>query len=250
MAKKKTVATTETPGPLLTDHDTYLFKEGTHFGLYDKLGAHLRTVGSTTGTHFSVWAPNAQQVSVVGDFNGWNPNSHHLVVRPDDSGIWEGFLPGIGEGTLYKYHVVSRHNNYAVDKADPFAFRCEEPPRTASIVCDLGYQWGDQDWMKDRHKANSLSAPYSVYELHIGSWRRAVERDNGFLTYRELAPLLAEYVKQAGFTHVEFMPVMEHPFYGSWGYQVTGLLRALGALRHAAGPHVPRSTICTRTASA
>ncbi len=222
MAKKKAVTTTDAPGPLLTDHDTYLFKEGTHFGLYDKLGAHPRTVGGATGTHFSVWAPNAQQVSVVGDFNGWNPNSHHLVVRPDSSGVWEGFLPGLGEGTLYKFHIVSRHNNYAVDKADPFAFRCEEPPRTASIVCDLAYKWGDKGWMKDRHKANSLSAPYSVYELHIGSWRRAVERDNGFLTYRELAPLLTEYVKQSGFTHVEFMPIMEHPFYGSWGYQVTG----------------------------
>ena len=221
MAKKKTTPAV-VQGPLLTEHDIYLFKEGTHFSLYDKLGAHIRTVGDSKGTHFSVWAPNADWVSVIGEFNNWNPNTHHLVARPDSSGVWEGFFPGIGEGTLYKYHIASRHNNYAVDKADPYAFRSETPPRTASVVCDLAYTWGDSDWMKERHKANSLEAPYSVYEVHLGSWRRAVERENGFLTYREIAPLLAQYVKQSGFTHVEFMPIMEHPFYGSWGYQVTG----------------------------
>jgi 1,4-alpha-glucan branching enzyme len=207
---------------LLTDHDIYLFKEGNHFGLYEKLGAHLLTVDGTDGTLFAVWAPNAAKVSVIGDFNGWNSDTHHLSVRHDGSGIWEGFIPGISEGTLYKYFIVSRHHHYRGEKGDPFAFSWETPPRTASVVCDLRHEWSDGQWMKDRHARNSLQSPFSVYELHIGSWRRVPEQNNRSLTYREMAAILPEYLKDSGFTHVEFMPVMEHPFYGSWGYQVTG----------------------------
>ena len=207
---------------LLTDHDIYLFKEGNHFGLYEKLGSHLLKVDGVEGTLFAVWAPNAAKVSVMGDFNGWNKDRHHLAVRHDGSGIWEGFIPGLGQGTLYKYSVVSRHKHHEGEKGDPFAFSWETPPRTASMVRDLSYDWGDGAWMKDRHVKNSLNAPFSVYELHIGSWRRVPEEDDRSLTYRELADYLPEYLRDTGFTHVEFMPVMEHPFYGSWGYQVTG----------------------------
>jgi 1,4-alpha-glucan branching enzyme len=210
-------------GPsLLTDHDIYLFKEGNHFGLYEKLGSHLMRVDETDGALFAVWAPNAAKVSVIGDFNGWDKNSHQLAVRHDGSGIWEGFIPGVDHGALYKYHIVSRHRHHQGEKGDPFAFSWETPPRTSSMVWDLGYTWDDAAWMKDRHAKNSLQAPCSVYELHLGSWRRAPEENNRSLTYRELAVYLPEYLKDSGFTHVEFMPVMEHPFYGSWGYQVTG----------------------------
>jgi len=207
---------------LLTDHDIYLFKEGNHFGLYEKLGSHPMTVKGLSGTLFAVWAPNAATVSVIGDFNGWNRDSHHLEVRHDGSGIWEGFIPGIAEGTVYKYFIVSRQRRHEGEKGDPFAFYWETPPRTASIVWDLRYQWNDKEWMKDRHARNSLNAPCSVYELHFGSWRRVPEENNRSLTYREMADYLPEYLRDTGFTHVEFMPVMEHPFYGSWGYQVTG----------------------------
>ncbi len=207
---------------LLTDHDIYLFKEGNHFGLYQKLGSHLMTIDGVEGTLFAVWAPNAAKVSVIGDFNGWSKDSHHLSVRLDGSGIWEGFIPGIGQGTLYKYYIVSRHHRYEGEKGDPFAFSWEMPPRTASVVWDLQYEWNDREWMKGRHTRNSLQSPFSVYELHLGSWRRVPEENNRSLTYREIATYLPEYLKDSGFTHVEFMPVMEHPFYGSWGYQVTG----------------------------
>jgi 1,4-alpha-glucan branching enzyme len=207
---------------LLTDHDIYLFKEGNHFRLYDKLGAHVVRVGGKEGTHFAVWAPNAKGVSVVGDFNGWNPASHPLGVRWDGSGIWEGFIPGLGRGAVYKYHIVSKYRRYRVDKGDPFAFLWEVPPKTASVVWGLDYQWGDQEWMRSRRRANSLGAPLSIYEVHLGSWRRVPEEGHRSLTYREMARPLAEYVKGSGFTHVEFLPVMEHPFYGSWGYQVVG----------------------------
>lgn len=205
----------------ITDHDIYLFKEGSHFKLYDKFGSHVTDINGTVGTHFAVWAPNAERVSVIGDFNQWNKESHNLKVRDDGSGVWEGFVNGIGSGTTYKYHIVSRYNNYAVDKGDPYAFRWETPPKTASLVWDLNYEWGDKEWMANRHKTNSLRSPYSIYEVHIGSWRRVLE-GNKFLSYREMAHYLAEYVKDMGFTHVEFLPVMEHPFYGSWGYQTVG----------------------------
>ena len=174
------------------------------------------------GTLFAVWAPNAKKVSVIGDFNGWNRKSHQLAVRWDGSGIWEGFIPGIGEGTVYKYHVASQYNNHTVEKSDPLAFYCETPSETASIVRDLKYKWNDTEWMSGRHARNALNAPLSIYEVHLGSWRRVPEEGNRPLTYREMAHYLAGYVKDMGFTHVEFMPVMEHPFYGSWGYQITG----------------------------
>ncbi len=207
---------------LLTDHDIYLFKEGNHFRLYDKLGAHLVEHDGVKGVFFAVWAPNAVSVSVIGDFNGWDWAAHRLTARWDDSGIWEGFIPGIGKGTIYKYHIVSRHNHYWVDKGDPYAFFWELPPNTASVVWDLQYDWGDSDWMAKRQERNALDAPYSIYEVHLGSWRRDPSEPDRLLSYREIAPMLAQYVKQMGFTHVEFLPVMEHPFYPSWGYQTGG----------------------------
>ncbi len=207
---------------LLTDHDVYLFKEGNHFQLYDKLGSHLMAVNGVQGTYFAVWAPNAERVTVLGDFNQWNKDSHPLVLRDDSSGIWEGFVKGIGNGTTYKYHIISKYNGYMVDKGDPFAFRWETPPKTASQVWDLKYEWNDNEWMKNRRKENSVSAPLSIYEIHPGSWKRVPEEGNRSLTYREMAQNLAEYVTEMGFTHVEFLPVTEHPFYGSWGYQSVG----------------------------
>ena len=206
---------------MLTEDDLYLFNEGNHFRLHEKLGAHLLTVDGVEGTYFAVWAPDAEQVSLVGDFNWWDRTSHPLCSR-GKSGIWEGFIPGLGKGTLYKYHIRSRYNGYRVDKADPFAFYSEVPYRTASIVWDLAYEWGDKEWMASRGAHNAPDKPISIYEVHLGSWQRVPDEGNRFLTYRELAPKLAEYVRQLGFTHVEFLPVMEHPFYGSWGYQSVG----------------------------
>jgi 1,4-alpha-glucan branching enzyme len=203
---------------ILTDQDVYLFREGTHSRLYDKLGAHA----DASGTRFAVWAPNAAAVSVIGDFNDWNKSAHPLTPRVDSSGIWERTIPEAGPGTLYKYHIVSNHGGYRVDKRDPFAFHCELPPATGAIVCNLDYDWSDGQWMAQRGRANALDAPWSIYELHPGSWRRVPAEGNRFLNWRELAPLLVEHVLDTGFTHVELMPVMEHPFYGSWGYQTTG----------------------------
>ena len=205
-----------------TDTDIYLFKEGNHFRLYDNLGAHLGSEDGKSGTRFAVWAPNAHYVSVVGDFNGWDAGANPLRIRSDGSGIWEGFIPGIHNGTVYKYHIASSVDGYIVDKGDPFAFFWEEPPRTASKVWDLAYLWGDGDWMASRGKRNSLDAPLSIYEVHPGSWRRVPEQADRSLSYRELAAQLTDYVADMGFTHVEFLPVMEHPFYGSWGYQTVG----------------------------
>lgn len=206
---------------LLTADDLYLFNEGNHFCLYEKLGAHPVNFSGREGTYFAVWAPDAEKVSVMGDFNGWCKNTHPLYPR-GQSGIWEGFIPGICRGTIYKYHIRSRYNNYKVDKADPFAFFNETPPRNASIVWTLDYVWHDREWMKKRTLYNRRQAPISIYEVHLGSWMRVPEEGHRFLTYRELAPKLASYVKEMGFTHVEFLPVMEHPFYGSWGYQICG----------------------------
>jgi 1,4-alpha-glucan branching enzyme len=206
---------------MLSNDDLFLFNEGSHYRLYEKLGAHLQTMEGVEGTHFAVWAPSARQVSVMGEFNGWDKSSHPLCPR-GQSGVWEGFIPGVGKGAIYKYYVASHHRGYCVEKADPFAFYAETPPKTASIVWGLDYSWGDQTWMEKRRTHNALDAPISVYEVHLGSWRRVPEEGNRHLTYRELAPKLAEYVEQLGFTHVEFLPVMEHPFYGSWGYQTTG----------------------------
>ena len=206
---------------LLSDDDLFLFNEGSHHRLYEKLGAHTLALDGVEGTYFAVWAPNAKQISVIGSFNNWDKSSH--LLRPKgQSGIWEGFIPGVAEGTVYKYYVISRHRGYCVEKADPFAFYSETPPKTASIVWDVNHDWGDQAWMEKRHAHNALDAPISIYEVHLGSWRRVVEEGNRYLSYREFAPELAEYLKRLGFTHVEFLPVMEHPFYGSWGYQCTG----------------------------
>ncbi|MDY6863968.1 MAG: 1,4-alpha-glucan branching protein GlgB [Thermodesulfobacteriota bacterium] len=207
---------------LFTDHDIYLFKEGNHYKLYDKLGSHPMNVDGIHGTYFAVWAPNAKRVSVIGNFNAWQPDTHPLTVRKDDSGIWEGFISGIEKGTTYKYHIASRYNDYRVEKGDPFAFCWEPPPKTASVVWGLDYEWHDNEWMKNRYKNNSLNSPFSIYEVHLGSWRRVPEEGNRFLNYREIAPYLANYVKEMGFTHIEFLPIMEHPFYGSWGYQTVG----------------------------
>ena len=206
---------------LLSQEDIYLFNEGRHYRAYNKLGAHLTTAGDEQGTAFSVWAPNARELSVIGNFNHWDPHAHSLHPR-GSSGIWEGFVPGVNRGSLYKFHIRSHHHGHVADKADPFGMWHEKPPRTASVVWDLEYQWSDQDWMQKRRDRNSIHAPISIYEVHLGSWMRVPEEHNRPLTYTEMAPRLADYVQRMGFTHVEFLPVMEHPFYGSWGYQTTG----------------------------
>ncbi|MGH2680628.1 MAG: 1,4-alpha-glucan branching protein GlgB [Actinomycetota bacterium] len=199
----------------LTEDDLYLFAEGTHGRLAEKLGAHA----DEDGTSFAVWAPNAEQVSVIGDFNAWDPDTHPLAtVR--SSGIWAGRVTGARPGHAYKFHVRSRHAGYRVDKADPFAFHAETPPKTGSIVWDLDYGWGDGDWLDSRGDHDAPSSPMSIYEVHLGSWRRT--SDGGWLGYRDAATQLADHALDLGFTHVELLPVMEHPFYGSWGYQTTG----------------------------
>jgi 1,4-alpha-glucan branching enzyme len=205
----------------LTDQDLYLFNEGSNYRMQEKMGAHLVTHNGVAGAVFSVWAPNARSVSVVGSFNGWDSKSHRLSPR-GSSGIWEGFIAGVTKGALYKFHIESHSMGYRVDKADPLGLMHEKPPRTASVVWDLDYQWSDHDWMQNRAARNSLRAPQSIYEVHLGSWMRVPEDQNRSLSYRETAPKLADYVNKMGFTHVEFLPVMEHPFYGSWGYQTTG----------------------------
>lgn len=209
-----------------TDYDVYLFREGRHYTLYEKLGSHPMEIAGQQGTYFAVWAPNAEQVSVMGEFNGWSRDSHELHVRHDGSGIWEGFVPGVQTGVMYKYHIKSKYNLYHVEKSDPFAFCREVPPQTASIVNDLQYEWQDQAWIDHRKNMQDKPQPYSVYEVHLGSWRRKPEDNNRPLTYRELAEELPSYLKEMGFTHVEFMPVMHHPFNGSWGYQITGYFAA------------------------
>jgi 1,4-alpha-glucan branching enzyme len=206
---------------MITEDDIFLFNEGSHCHLYEKLGAHLMTVDGEAGTCFSVWAPDAENVSVIGDINGWNRESHLLRSR-GQSGIWEGFIPGVGKGELYKYHIKSKYRGYQVEKTDPFALYYELPPKTASVVWELDFSWDDEAWMTDREGLNRSDAPMTIYEMHLGSWMRTPDKDYRPLTYRELAPKLAEYILHMGFTHVEFLPVMEHPFYGSWGYQSLG----------------------------
>jgi 1,4-alpha-glucan branching enzyme len=208
------------PYSLFTDFDIDLFKAGKHFKLYEKLGAHLVEKDGVQGVYFAVWAPSARSVSVVGDFNYWIQGDHPLQVRWDSSGIWEGFIPGIEKGTAYKYKIQSNNNGIISEKVDPFALFCEHPPRTASIVWDLDYEWNDKKWMQTRKEHNDLDKPYSVYEVHLGSWKR--NKDGQFLTYLELADELVTYVKETGFTHIEFMPVMEYPYDPSWGYQLVG----------------------------
>ncbi|WP_445736869.1 1,4-alpha-glucan branching protein GlgB [Mariniflexile sp.] len=206
---------------LFTEFDINLFKAGKHYRLYEKMGSHLVTVNGIEGTYFAVWAPTAKQVSVIGDFNYWMEGEHQLNVRWDSSGIWEGFIPLVTKGNIYKYKIQSHNNDIKTEKADPYARRCEHPPKTASIVWDDTYKWKDKDWMKKRKKHNALDAPYSVYEVHLGSWKRPLKEDR-FLSYYELADDLVTYVKDMNFTHVELMPIMEFPYDPSWGYQLTG----------------------------
>jgi len=205
----------------LTDFDIHLFRSGKHFNLHEKLGAHPSVFQKQEGTYFAVWAPNAQSISVIGNFNYWQVGQHPLHPRWDESGIWEGFLPGVGKGEAYKFAIHSNTGEY-LEKADPFARFAEVAPRTASIVWDNDYTWHDEAWLARRKAQAGTAQPYSVYEVHLGSWRRKPEEGNRSLSYRELAIELVDYVKEAGFTHVEFLPVMEHPFFGSWGYQLTG----------------------------
>ena len=205
---------------LLTSDDLYRFNEGTHCRVYETMGAHLGEQNGVSGVFFAVWAPNAARVSVIGDFNGWQKDRQTLQPV-GQSGLWSGFVPKLGPGATYKYHLVSRNGGYAVDKADPYGVRQETAPKTGSLVCDLDYAWGDGDWMKTRGQRQGPRSPLSVYEVHLGSWMRVPEEGNRWLTYTELAPKLADYVERHGFTHVEFLPVMKHPFYGSWGYQTT-----------------------------
>ena len=206
---------------LFSDFDIELFKAGKHYRLYNHFGAHVISVKRKKGTYFSVWAPNAHSVSVIGNFNFWNKEEHPLFPRWDSSGIWEGFIPGITEGELYKYCIKAPDGRY-LEKADPFAHYAELRPKTSSISWSLDYKWKDAKWMKNRHQANSLNAPFSVYEVHLSSWRRSPDHPEAYLSYDDIARDLVPYVQDLGFTHVEFMPVMEHPFDGSWGYQLTG----------------------------
>lgn len=209
------------PFSLLTDFDIALFQTGKHFRLYEKMGSHIVEHDGQQGVCFSVWAPNAKRVSVVGDFNRWDPDSHVLLPRWDSSGIWEGFIPGLGKGTVYKYRIQT-HMGVDLDKGDPYARTWETPPRTASVVWDFDYSWKDEKWLKSRRAKAGESQPWSVYEIHPGSWKKIAEDGNRSLSWRELAADLVPYVKEMGFTHVELMPVMEHPYFPSWGYQITG----------------------------
>jgi len=210
---------------ILSDFDLYLFGQGKHHRIYEKMGAHACTVNGVAGVNFAVWAPNAQTVSVIGDFNGWQHAAHPMHLRHIDLGVWECFIPGLQIGALYKYAVYSRYNNYVAEKSDPYGFAAELRPKTASIVADIHqHQWQDEAWMQERAQHQQLSSPISIYEVHLGSWRHVIEEsgENRSMTYRELAHALAPYVKELGFTHVELLPITEYPYDGSWGYQVTG----------------------------
>ncbi|MCD8740259.1 1,4-alpha-glucan branching protein GlgB [Mucilaginibacter roseus] len=213
------------PYSRFTEFDVSLFKAGKHYKLYEKFGSHVVEHNGVVGTYFAVWAPNAQYVSVIGNFNGWNRGSHQLLVRWDSSGIWEGFIPNVGVGETYKYFIKSSSGE-ELEKSDPFALRWELPPHTASIVADTYYEWTDKQWMSTRREHNALDKPYSVYEMHVGSWARNPESPDEFLSYTQLGDKLVPYLKDMGFTHVEFMPIMEHPYYPSWGYQVSGYFAA------------------------
>jgi len=207
--------------PLLREGDADAFLQGRNYRAYKTLGAHFCDAGGKAGVHFAVWAPNASLVQVMGDFNSWSKDGQAVNLK-SRSGIWHGFVPGVKQGMRYKYHVISNGQNHASDKADPFAFHTEAPPRTASVVWDLNHRWGDRAWLRQRRRRNAAESPVSVYEMHPGSWRRVCEEGNRWLSYRELAPRLADYLQRMGFTHVELLPIAEHPFYGSWGYQTTG----------------------------
>ncbi len=210
---------------LFTDHDVYLFKEGKHYRLYEKFGAHSVEKDGIKGVYFSVWAPNAKKVSVIGNFNNWNHREHILFPRWDQSGIWEGFIPALSLGTLYKYAIETVQGEI-LEKSDPYALSWEQNLQAASMVSTNWYEWGDQEWLEKRWQKNSLDAPISVYELHLGSWLRDKNNPEKFLNYRDIASKLVPYIKEMGFTHVEFMPVMEYPYDPSWGYQITGFFAA------------------------
>ena len=208
-------------GPVLTDFDLHLLGEGTHYKSYEKLGAHLRSHEGVRGVHFAVWAPNALRVSVVGDFNRWDGRRHPM--RSCQGGVWEIFLPGLVQGEVYKFEIKSRVDGYLVEKADPYGFSAELRPKTASVIWDVTkFGWDDEEWMQSRAERQGLAAPVSIYEVHLGSWKRKGWDGSEFLNYRELADDLVGYLKDTGFTHVELMPVNEHPFDGSWGYQPVG----------------------------
>ena len=208
--------------PILSDFDLHLLGEGTHYRTYEKLGAHVMEIDGVAGVHFAVWAPNAQRVSVVGDFNAWDGRRHPMRSR-GESGIWEIFVPGLGEGDLYKFEIKAHGESEILIKADPYGFYHELRPQTASVVYGLGrYKWGDAKWMKERQQRNWLESPISIFEVHLGSWKRVPGEDDRFLTYHELADELIPYVKSLGYTHIELLPMMEHPLDESWGYQVVG----------------------------
>ena len=206
---------------VISDMDVHLFNEGTHYRLYDKLGARAMSLNGLEGTYFAVWAPNAERVAVMGDFNFWDRGNRPLQLL-GNSGIWHGFVPGATRGMNYKYWIASRYLGYQIDKADPLALWNQEPPLTASVIWDLDYNWGDGAWMESRRDRNAAGAALSIYEVHLGSWMRSPDDPQRFFSYRDLAPRLAEYCRATGFTHVELLPVMEHPYYPSWGYQITG----------------------------
>ncbi|QDK82224.1 1,4-alpha-glucan branching protein GlgB [Spirosoma sp. KCTC 42546] len=214
---------THTDGPYsrFTDFDIHLFRAGKHQRLYEKFGSHVVEHNGVIGTYFAVWAPSARYVAVIGNFNGWDKSSHSLHVRWDSSGIWEGFIPHIGKGETYKYFIV-HESGRELEKGDPYAHWWEVPPKTASVVWDTYYEWNDQEWMANRHTKNALNAPISVYEMHLSSWRRDPSNPERELSYNEIADALVPYVQDMGFTHVEFMPIMQYPYAPSWGYQITG----------------------------
>lgn len=210
---------------LFTEYDIALFRAGKHFRLYEKFGAHEMELDNVRGSYFAVWAPSAASVQVIGNFNGWNPYIHKLFPRWDGSGIWEGFIPNVALGEIYKYCIVTPHGE-ALEKGDPYALAWEPSPKTASKVGDIAYSWSDQEWMEKRYAYNGLDKPMAVYELHMGSWIRDPENPQEYLSYRAIAERLVPYIKDSGFTHVELMPIMEHPYYPSWGYQITGYFAA------------------------
>ncbi|MFN3372045.1 MAG: 1,4-alpha-glucan branching protein GlgB [Chloroflexus sp.] len=222
VAEEPSAATKAMMASILSEDDIYLFNQGTHYRLYDKFGAQPVTIEGVSGTYFAVWAPNAEYVAVIGDWNNWDAGANPLRQR-GFSGVWEGFIPHVSKGMRYKFHIASRYYGYREDKTDPFGSYFEVAPQTAAIVWDREYTWSDQQWMAERGQRHRLDVPISIYEVHLGSWRRKPEEDNRPLTYRELAHELAEHVKECGFTHIELLPVTEHPFYGSWGYQSTGM---------------------------
>jgi len=205
---------------LFTDYDIHLFKSGKHFKLYEKLGSHLITLDGKSGVYFAVWAPNAEKVELIADFNYWNGSGYELFPKWDGSGIWEGFVENAKEGSSYKYKIYSKEGDQVLEKGDPFARYWEVPPKTASIIWRSKFEWKDKSWLNSRSKKNSHKSPFAVYEVHLGSWKR--NHDNYSLGYKQLAKELVDYVSDLNYTHVEFMPVMEHPFFGSWGYQITG----------------------------